>query len=76
MKKQKTTMRKTKAAIKGTIEFETIYDVIRLENGLSNLLKGHKLSEDEHKQVRRFMSLVESLTGNSFLTYFLEERDK
>lgn len=67
-------MKKQKATIKAIIEFENVYDVIRLENGLSNLLKGHKLSEDEHNQVKRFMSLVESLTGNSFLTYFLEER--
>lgn len=66
-------MKKQKSTIKASIEFENVYDVIRLENGLSNLLKGHKLSEDEYNQVKRFMGLVESLTGNSFLAYLLEE---
>ena len=60
------------STIRATIEFNNVYDVIELENGLSNLLKGHTLSDGELKEVQRLIGLVESLTGNSFLSYFLE----
>lgn len=62
------------STIRATIEFNNVYDVIELENGLGNLLKGHNLSDGELKEVQRLIGLVESLTGNSFLTYFLERK--
>nr|DAI80662.1 MAG TPA: hypothetical protein [Caudoviricetes sp.] len=62
------------STIRATIEFDNVYDVIELENGLSSLLKGHTLSDGELKEVQRLIGLVESLTGNTFLSYFLERK--
>ena len=70
MKKQQSTT----STIRATIEFSNVYEVLGLENALSALIKHQQLDEDDIKELQRFFDLVESLTGNSFLSYFLERK--
>ena len=66
-------MKQEQKTIRATIEFSNVYEVIALENALSALIKHQVLDESDIKELQRFMSLVESLTGNNFLSYWLEK---
>lgn len=72
MKKQsaKTTSATT---IRATIEFSNIYEVLHLENALTAIVKNEPLTEDERKELQRVVDLVESLTGDRFVSHFLEK---
>ena len=79
MKKQSAKTTAT-ATIKASIEFDSIYQVISLENGLITLLKGEnlkgeKLTSDERQQLERFIDLVSSLTGTGLLAYWLAKHN-
>lgn len=63
---------KTTSTIRATIEFSNIYDVCALQNGLYSILKGNNLEDVERKELQRFIDLIESMTGNDFLSYWLE----
>ena len=52
-----------------------MYEVIGLENALSALIKHQQLDEDGIKELQRFFDLVESLTGNDLLSYWLEKHN-
>lgn len=66
-------MKQEQKTIRATIEFSNVYEVIALENALAALIKHQVLDESDIKELQRFMSLVESLTGNTFLSYWLEK---
>ena len=72
MKKQ--SAKSTTSTIRATIEFDNVFEVIELENALLALIKHQELNEDDIKELQRFFDLVESLTGNSLLSYFLERK--
>ena len=71
MKKQ--SAKTTTLTIRATIEFSNVYEVIGLENALSALIKHQQLEEYDIKELQRFFDLVESLTGNDLLSYWLEK---
>ena len=71
MKKQQSTT----STIRATIEFSNVYEVIGLENSLSALIKHQQLNEDDIKELQRFFDLIESLTGNDLLSYWLEKHN-
>ena len=73
MKKQ--SAKTTTSTIRATIEFSNVYEVIGLENALSALIKHQQLGEDDIKELQRFFDLVESLTGNDLLAYWLEKHN-
>lgn len=73
MKKQ--SAKTTTSTIRATIEFSNVYEVIGLENALSALIKHQQLNEDDIKELQRFFDLVESLTGNDLLSYWLEKHN-
>lgn len=73
MKKQ--SAKTTTSSIRATIDFENIYEVMSLENGFKALIRGEDLTEDERKELSRVVGLIESMTGNSFNSYWLEKHN-
>ena len=76
MKKQN----RTTTTVRATIEFTNLCEVLTLENALATLLKGkspdgEKLTESERKEIERLVDLVESLTGDTFLNYWLAKHN-
>ena len=62
-------------AIRASIDFENVYDVLGLENGILALIQGKELDNTQRKELQRVVDLVESLTGNCYLSYWLEKHN-
>ena len=73
MKKQSAKTPKT--TIRASIDFETLYDVLGLENGILALIQGRELDNVQRKDLQRIIDLVESLTGSDLLSYWLENHN-
>ena len=73
MKKQSAKTPKT--TIRASIDFETFYDVLGLENGILALIQGRELDNVQRKDLQRIIDLVESLTGSDLLSYWLENHN-
>lgn len=67
-------MKNNQTNINATIKFDNVIEVLVLENGLRALLKNEKIDNFELKELNRLFDLIGSLTGNSTLTYWLENR--
>ena len=63
------------SAIRASIDFDNVYDVLGLENGILALIQGKELDNAQRKELQRIIDLVESLTGNSYLSYWLEKHN-
>ena len=63
---------KVTSVIKGTIEFSNVYEPIQLQNALYAILKGDKLDDDQKVELQKLFGLIESMTGNDFLSYLLK----
>ena len=61
--------------IRASIDFDNVYDVLGLENGILALIQGKELDNAQRKELQRIIDLVESLTGNSYLSYWLEKHN-
>lgn len=73
MKKQ--SAKTTTSTIRASIDFENFYEVMSLENGFKALIKGESLTENERKELLRVADLIESMTGNTFNSYWLEKHN-
>lgn len=73
MKKQ--SAKTTTSTIRATIDFENIYEVMTLENGFKALINNVSLTESERKELLRVVDLIESMTGSTFNSYWLEKHN-
>ena len=73
MKKQSAKM--ATSTIRASIDFDNVYDVLGLENGLLALIQGKELDSAQRKELQRIIDLVESLTNNCYLSYWLEKHN-
>ena len=73
MKKQ--SAKTTTSTIRATIDFENIYEVMTLENGFKALINNESLTDSERKELLRVADLIESMTGNTFNSYWLEKHN-
>ena len=73
MKKQ--SAKTSTTTIRASIDFETLYDVLGLENGILALIQGRELDNVQRKDLQRIIDLVESLTGSDLLSYWLENHN-
>ena len=73
MKKQ--SAKTTTSTIRATIDFENIYEVMTLENGFKALINNESLTDSERKELLRVADLIESMTANTFNSYWLEKHN-
>ena len=64
---------KVTSVIKGTIEFSNVYEPIQLQNALYAILKGDKLDDGQRVELQKLFDLIESMTGNGFLSYWFKK---
>lgn len=64
---------KVTSVIKGTIEFSNVYEPIQLQNALYALLQGIELDDGQRVELQKLFDLIESMTGNGFLSYWFKK---
>lgn len=63
------------ATIKATINFNDVYEVLALTNGVGCLINNEDLSDAQCEALRKLCKVLGDMVGSTFLESYLERRN-
>lgn len=62
-------------SVKATINFNDVYEVLALTNGVGCLINNEDLSDTQREAVRKLCKILGAMIGSTFLETYLERRN-
>ena len=62
-------------SVKATINFNDVYEVLALTNGVGCLINNEDLSDTQREAVRKLCKILGTMIGSTFLETYLERRN-